>query len=1619
MLLFILLYQNAAATITSNAVIGNWSNGASWVGGNVPQPTDAVVIVSGANITVDGSYTCASLTINAPTANNGLTISSPYSLTVTGAITMNSPTSGTITSTIAVGSGTLNVASITIPGSITAGRYCTVSVSTGTINVTGNIMFSGTAAQARLTFIGDALLNIGGNLGSGGTLTTSGNGTIKFNGSVAQTIGIYTTYNNIEIANTSGGVTLTGTTTFGGSLTINDGSTFTAGAYTFTVSGTTTVGGGTSGTLLISSTTGTKTFTGSVTINSGGAITESAAEQLAFGSDVTINGTLIESGAAIVGFAGSLTNNGTYIASTGTHTLSGASKTIGGTNAISIPTATFTGNYINSGTLTCGTLLTVTGAAIRLTNNGTITATTALSGTGGVTQGTTGVLYIGGTSGITTLTATAVGNTVNYYKGGAQTVKATIYDNLTLSGSGAKTTTSVTVNNILSMEGSATASALPTYGTDATLQYKGSSAQTTGPEFKTPWASSGGVKIENASGVTLGGAKDMGIFTLYVASIVSNSIFNDGGAGKGLTSAGNVQINNNGAMNCSAGFTIGSLDLNGTSTLTLSGVVDYTITGNVTSASGTTFTQSVNWGAKKLNIGGNLELMGNYNWSGVSSACIRMYGGAGTTKYIKNPNTTFSYLLLETGDYYCSGNLNVTNQFWAMYNTTGSFHTAGYTVWQTGTGVDYIQNSGGTIFVDGGSINSNVVIYNNATLTMTDGGAITTPEFDNGKLNVGIINITNATLNATQFFNGVAGGTSTVNINSSGNLSSITGVYNGNLNPGNIVVNSGGTITTPMIQNSQTIAGTGSITVSGIINATTVFYNGYVGSGALTINSGGIVTTPTFYNGTTSTSSGTLGINGTLNGAQLWNGNNGSVPCVASINDGGILNLSDVIINGFDQNGTINISNLGTVNAGGIVNGKFSGHSGTGTITCTNNSAINITGAWGWKNNGTFVQATSTVTFNSNAAQNIMGSSNSTFYNLIIDRTGAGSNALTIGDNSASGKTIEVTKTFNWNDHDDIITIGNGQTITFKLSDAIGGAIIIPNGCTLQSTSVGTIQLAGDWTNNGTFTHGNSAITLSGYATQTISGSSDTQFYNLTINRSGAGSNALILGDNATPGKTIEVTNTFDWMDNDDIITVGNGQITTFKLSHSIGGAIIIANGCILQSTSVGTIQMAGNWTNNGTFTQGTGTVIFDGTSSQSFGGISPTIFYNFITNNSAGVNLINNNLTVSNSLTLNSGMINTGTYEVNITNASPLAITGHQAVGSGLYISSTRINGNLRRSVSSSGSYDFPVSTNANYELATLNMNSTSGGMTNILAKYTTPIIPTDISSLGMTIFSTPVTDLLDYGFWTITPDAGSAVYDITITSYGHTNGGADPTTHTIVKRANSGSNWAVYEGNHNNATQSGSGSNPITAKLTNMTGFSDFAIAKNKDGYSLPVELLNFSAMCKENTANLSWSTSSETNNNFFSIEKSIDTFNWDVLAKISGAGNSNNVQNYAYEDTNPNSQITYYRLKQVDFDGAFTYSKVVALNCGDSKTFELVSIIPGQNDNEIDIIFTAIADESYTFNLIDYKGQIVKELSGKAGTSGTIEMPINISNLEAGIYLITFQSNEKYFVQKIFFK
>jgi hypothetical protein len=113
------------------------------------------------------------------------------------------------------------------------------------------------------------------------------------------------------------------------------------------------------------------------------------------------------------------------------------------------------------------------------------------------------------------------------------------------------------------------------------------------------------------------------------------------------------------------------------------------------------------------------------------------------------------------------------------------------------------------------------------------------------------------------------------------------------------------------------------------------------------------------------------------------------------------------------------------------------------------------------------------------------------------------------------------------------------------------------------------------------------------------------------------------------------------------------------------------------------------------------------------------------------------------------------------------------------------------------------------------------------------------------------------------------------------------------------------------------------VTFGLTN----SDIPAGTTISGEPMPVELISFTYEITNNEVTLFWVTASETNNDYFTIERSEENINFIEIGTILGAGNSNNVLNYKFTDTEPIKDISYYRLKQTDYNGAFEYSDILA--------------------------------------------------------------------------------------------
>ena len=423
-LIFFSISFSNAATITS-AATGNWSATGTWVGGVVPGAGDAVVIGATHVVTVNNNFSCTSLTLTTPTANNKVTFSGAFTLNVSGAVTTN-VTASTTSSTIEVLTGTLIAGSMSLTGGSSFSKFSYLTVSTGTITCSGNMVSTGSLST--FTFTGAGTFNIGGSFSTGAF--TRSTGTVNFNGSSAQTIPNYT-YNILKSNNTAG-ATLSGACTIT-TLTIGDvtpNSIFSDGGFVITPDVSSVV----------------NLTSGKYSLGSVGT-----------GTSWPAWATRNISAASTVEYA------------------SGASQTVSATPSYKILKISGAGTKTAGGNLTIAEDLNVSAGVLDLS---TFTANRTSSG-GTLTVANAATLKIGGTNTFpTNYTTRTLGSTSTVdYSGTAQTVTNEAYGNLTLSTSTSGTKTmpgsALVVAGTLTMSGTVSATLLNTLSIGALTQTAG------------------------------------------------------------------------------------------------------------------------------------------------------------------------------------------------------------------------------------------------------------------------------------------------------------------------------------------------------------------------------------------------------------------------------------------------------------------------------------------------------------------------------------------------------------------------------------------------------------------------------------------------------------------------------------------------------------------------------------------------------------------------------------------------------------------------------------------------------------------------------------------------------------------------------------------------------------------------------------------------------------------------------------------------------------------------------------------------------------------------------------------------------------------------------------------
>lgn len=353
--------------------------------------------------------------------------------------------------------------------------------------------------------------------------------------------------------------------------------------------------------------------------------------------------------------------------------------------------------------------------------------------------------------------------------------------------------------------------------------------------------------------------------------------------------------------------------------------------------------------------------------------------------------------------------------------------------------------------------------------------------------------------------------------------------------------------------------------------------------------------------------------------------------------------------------------------------------------------------------------------------------------------------------------------------------------------------------------------------------------------------------------------------------------------------------------------------------------------------------------------------------------------------LSLSNGVFNTGSYTLRLLNESTSAISGGST--------SSYVVGSLyRKMAAANGSYAFPVgSTTKGFELGTV-VYSNASDITGLTARFddwtTVPNGPVT-ADCGSANYS--LLPMLNSGYWTFTPSPSTPAgnFNITLASRGHTN--TSPTAGTsVIKSTDNRASW-VLDG------VCVLSSNASLAARTDMTGFGVFAIGQTSS--PLPIELLSFTGTEKNDHNLLEWVTLTETNNEYFTLERSSNGIDFIPVGKVAGAGTSRVQLSYSFKDMTPPKGVNYYRLRQTDFDGTTTTSKIIALRRHTSANFQ-ISVAPNPSKGVFNLdIMTA------TTGVLNVR---VNDASGKEVMNETVDVfgdrlkhAIDLTGFMSGLY------------------
>ncbi len=573
----------------------------------------------------------------------------------------------------------------------------------------------------------------------------------------------------------------------------------------------------------------------------------------------------------------------------------------------------------------------------------------------------------------------------------------------------------------------------------------------------------------------------------------------------------------------------------------------------------------------------------------------------------------------------------------------------------------------------------------------------------------------------------------------------------------------------------------------------------------------------------------------------------------------------------------------------------------------------------------------------------------------------------------------------------DIILSGNNSNIDGTGIITSLGDIIIENDKSILSTATiallgGDLVLDGDHTitNNGIISVAVGNITATDEDAKWVNAANATLYL----------ANALFPGDGkldaSASGNTVSyykngAQNIKDPTNEYYHLTLSTSGKKSLTHDIEINGNLSITGTAQLDCNDR-SISLAGNWVNNSShadpFLEQTAQVVYDGGSAQTITNSNgEETYYTMEINKSANDVSLNDNITITNQTTLNSGNLilgnNTLTLDVNASfdeeSSSSYVLTG--------------TSGKIKHNINSTGDITFPLGTNLDFSPLNISINNYTG-------------IGSEYLEVQLDDVMHPFMSGGDYitKYWTLNSGNISTINYTIDYEYGDADITGSENNLNAVRW--NGSGWASYDpvDAPNNLLE-------VTTAITNVPINHEFT---GGSGSALPIELLSFSGKPIGNAIEIFWATATEINNDFFTIERSTNGNDFDLVGNIDGAGTSYTTNNYFFIDENPNFGTSYYRLKQTDFDGHFEYSEIIAVKSNIQYPLDKeIKVIPnpvmtGQGFTiELPGIYKM---EKISIRIYNSFGKIVFETSAVSSSQEVLVTADSQINLPAGIYFVT---------------